>query len=121
LSFKYTIETRSGYIRAEMQGRDTAEETREFVQALVEALRSQALSKALISVRESRPIFRVEGWNLSGFLDLVRDIKALKIAFVSDSKELAMSQEYIALLGRQHGFAFQAFGSEQEAVAWLMA
>ena len=45
----------------------------------------------------------------------------LRVAFIADSKELAMSQEYIALLGRQKGLDFRTFASEQEAVDWLRA
>jgi hypothetical protein len=32
-----------------------------------------------------------------------------------------MSQEYIALLGRQRGLRFETFDSEQAALAWLLA
>lgn len=43
------------------------------------------------------------------------------MAFVSDSKELGMSQQYLALLGTQRGLDFRAFESEVEALAWLKA
>ena len=39
--------------------------------------------------------------------------------FISDSREIAMSQEYIALLGRQRGLEFECFSSEQGAIIWL--
>lgn len=102
-----------------MRGRETAEETAQFVAAIVDAMRSSGVSKVLISIRESRPIFKVEDWRLSAVLDQMKDTPGLKAAFIADSKDVAMSQEYIALLGRQRGFDFQAFASEKEAIDWL--
>lgn len=102
-----------------MRGRDTAEETAQFVAAIVDALNAHRILKVLISIRESRPIFKVEDWHLSAVLDQMKDTPGLKAAFISDSRDVAMSQEYIALLGRQRGFDFQAFASEKEAIDWL--
>jgi hypothetical protein len=118
---RYTIEKQpAGHLKAEMVDRDTAEETAQFVTAIVEALRKQEARRLLISTRQSRPVFKVEDWKLSAALDQVMSIKGLKVAFVSDTRELAMSQDYIALLGRQRGLEFQAFGADEAAaVAWL--
>jgi len=117
---QYTIEILSGYLKAEMVERETAAETADFVNAIVAALRSQGVFKLLISTRKSRPVFKVEEWKLSEALDRVMSIPGLRVAFVSDTREIAMSQEYIALLGRQRGLEFQAFGTEEQAaVAWL--
>ena len=117
---KYTIEPQDGgYLKAEMVERDTAAETAEFVEAIVEALLAHAADKLLISIRESRPVFKVEEWKLSAALDKVMSIAGLQVAFISDSREVQMSQEYIALLGRQRGLDFRSFESEQAAVAWL--
>ena len=117
---QYTIEILPGYLKAEMLERDTAAETAEFVEAIVQALRSKGVFRVLISTRKSRPVFKVEEWKLSEALDRVMSIRGLRIAFVSDTRELAMSQDYIALLGRQRGLAFQAFGTDDlAAIAWL--
>lgn len=120
---RYTIEKQpAGYLKAEMVDRDTAEETAQFVTAIVQALRTQEGRKLLISTRQSRPVFKVEDWKLSAALDQVMSIPGLKVAFVSDTRELAMSQDYIALLGRQRGLDFQAFGADESAaVAWLVS
>lgn len=48
------------------------------------------------------------------------NMPGLKVAFISDTRELAMSQQSIALLASQRGLAFQAFGAEEEALAWLL-
>lgn len=116
---RYTIEKLSGYLKAEMTERETAAETAEFVDAIVAALRAESIFKLLISIRKSRPVFKVEDWKLSEALDKVMSIAGLKVAFIADTKEVAMSQDYIALLGRQRGLEFQTFPTEQAAVAWL--
>ena len=112
---RYTIEKQDGHLKAEMVERDTAEETAEFVEAIVEALRAGAVDKLLISIRDSRPVFKVEQWRLSAALDQVMSIRGLKVAFIADTRELQMSQQYIALLGQQRGLKFQTFDAEPEA------
>jgi hypothetical protein len=116
---RYSFEAREGYLRAEMTQRDTAAQTAEFVEAIVKELRVRGAKKLLISIRESRPVFKVEEWKLSAALDKVMSIPGLQVAFISDTRELQMSQQYIALLGRQRGLKFEAFDSETAAVAWL--
>jgi hypothetical protein len=66
-----------------MRGRDTAEETAQFVAAIVDAVRAHRIFKVLISIRESRPIFKVEDWRLSAVLDQMKDTPGLKAAFVA--------------------------------------
>lgn len=112
---RYTIDVLAGYIKAEMVERDSAEETSQFVEAIIKALGEHGLRKLLISIRSSRPVFKVSEWNLSGALDKVMGMSGLKVAFISDTKELAMSQQYIELLAKQRGLAFRTFGSEKAA------
>lgn len=59
---RYKLEPRAGYLLAEMVDRETAEETAEFVRALVAGLAKHKSDRVLISVRTSRPIYKVEGW-----------------------------------------------------------
>jgi hypothetical protein len=117
---QYNIEVLPGYIKAEMVERDTAAETQEFVAAILEALRSRRIFKVLISIRSSRPVFKVEEWNLTGALDQLVNAPGLKVAFIADTKEISLSQEYIALLAQQRGLAFRAFSAEKAAVGWLL-
>jgi hypothetical protein len=116
---QYKIEPCAGYLKAEMVERETAEETSEFVKAILSALQSHRIFKVLISIRSSRPVFKVDEWNLSGALEKVMGLPGLKVAFIADTKEISMSQEYIALLAQQRGLAFRAFSAENAAVAWL--
>ena len=116
---RYTIESKDGYLKAEMTERDTAAETAQFVEAIVEALQAKPAKRVLISIRNSRPVFKVEAWKLSAALDKVMSIEGLRVAFIADTRELQMSQEYIALLAQQRGLQFRAFDTEPAAVAWL--
>lgn len=116
---RYTIVVGPRYIKAEMVERDSAEETKEFVHAILEALLKHKPPRVLISIRSSRPVYKVDSWNLSGALDQLISLKGLRVAFIADSKELAMSQEYIALLARQRGLDFRPFAGEKEAAEWL--
>jgi hypothetical protein len=77
--------------------------------------------RVLISTRKSRPVFKVEQWKLSEALGQLLSMSGVRIAFISDTREIAMSQEYIALLGRQRGLQFETFDAEPAAVAWLRA
>ena len=117
---RYTIDVHPGYIKAEMRQRETGEETRAFVIALLAALRQHNIPRVLISVRDSRPVFKVEEW---GFSDAISKVlgTGLRVAFIADSKEVAMSQEYIVLLGQQKGLDFRSFAAESDAVQWLRA
>ena len=119
-AMRYTIVAGPQYIKAEMVERDTAEETKEFVHAILETLRKHKPPRVLISIRSSRPLYKVDSWNLSGALDQMVPLKGLQVALVADSRELAMSQEYIALLARQRGVDFRTFAAEKEAAEWLV-
>jgi hypothetical protein len=116
---RYTIEPRPGYLKAEMLGRETAAETAQFVQAIVAAMGAHQVYRVLVSIRSSRPVFKVEEWKLSQTLDELMRTPQVQVAFISDTPELKMSQDYIALLGRQRGLAFETFAAEEDAVAWL--
>ncbi|MGH8666217.1 MAG: hypothetical protein ACREUX_18305 [Burkholderiales bacterium] len=116
---KYDIKMCDGYLRAEMVERETGEETREFVHATFNAFRAHKARKLLVSISRSLPLYKVTAWDLSGAIECAKRIKGFKLALVSDSREMATSHEYIALLSRQRGLECKVFGSESSAVAWL--
>ena len=116
---RYKIEPREGYLLAEMVERETSEETAEFVKALVAGLVEHKANRLLISVHRSRPIYKVEGWGLSGAIDVIRSIAGFRVAFVGDSHDMVMAQQYIALLLSQKGIVTRNCESEADAVAWL--
>lgn len=117
---RYTIDVREGYLRAEMVERETPQETRQFSTAVHAAMVEKGVSRVLVIVRASRPIFRVEEYQLSGFLKLVAGIHGLRVALVSDSKELAAAHEYIELIASQKHVALRAFHAEASALEWLL-
>ena len=118
---KYDIRMCEGYLRAEMVERETGEETREFVHATFDAFRTHKAKKLLVSVSRSIPLYKVTEWDFSGAIECAKRIKGFKLALVSDSRELSMSHEYIALLSRQRGLQCKVFGRESAAIAWLTA
>lgn len=117
---RHSIKIGPDYVRAQMVGRTSAKQTRRFVDGQVAALRESGLRRLLVSVRASRPLFKVQEWDFLAVLDEMAGMKGLKVALVSDTKELAMTHEYAALLARQRRVAFRAFRNEREAVAWLL-
>ena len=112
-------EYRGGILLAEMIERETAEETAQFVQGMFAALRQHEANKVLISVVNSRSLFKVEDWNLSAAVEAIKAIPGFRVAFVADSKEVSMSQEYICVLLSQRGVEGRAFPSMDKARAWL--
>ena len=116
---QFKIEHRPGYLKAEMTERDTAAETALFVAAIIAELHASGVPRVLVSVRKSRPVFKVEDWKLSEVLDRIAGIRGLRVAFVADTRELGMSHDYIAFLGRQRGLEFQSFPQEEAAAEWL--
>ena len=116
---QYRIEPRNGYLLAEMTDRETSDETAEFVRALVAGLAEHKANRLLISVHTSRPIYKVEGWGLSGAIEAIKAIDDFRVAFIADSQDMMMAQEYIALLLSQRGIVTRNCKSEADAVAWL--
>ena len=112
-------EYQGGILLAEMIERETAEETAQFVQGMFAALRQHEANKVLISVVNSRSLFKVEDWNLSAAVEAIKAIPGFRVAFVADSKEVSMSQEYICVLLSQRGVEGRAFPSMDKARAWL--
>ena len=114
-------EYQSGFLLAEMIERETAEETAQFVAGLFAALREHRGNRVLISVVKSRTLFKVEDWKLSAAVDAIKEISGFRVAFIADSKEVSMSQDYICMLLAQRGIEGRAFPSLEKARAWLMA
>jgi hypothetical protein len=116
----YTIKVAHGVLRAELFGRKTAEETQEFIAAVAaEALRT-GVTRVLVWVRGSRPIFRVEQYGLSEhFKRAAANPAGYRIALLADAEELRSAHEYVETLARQQGVALRSFRSEAAALDWL--
>ena len=115
----YRISTESGFLRADLLERETADETRTFLQAVVLATVNHRCSRVLVHVRLSKPLFTVERHGVLRTLQRIASDPTHKIALLGDTLELGMSHDYVSLLGRQQGICLRSFQSEAEAVAWL--
>lgn len=118
---RYKIETAGDYVRAELFGRETADETHEFLTALAKKALASGMTRVLIYVRSSRPIFQVEKYRISEFFKLAASNPAYRIALLADSDEVRASQQYVEVLARQQGANVRAFRAEAAALQWLRA
>jgi hypothetical protein len=116
----YTFKQAQDYLRAELFGRQTVEETLKFVEAMVDEARANSASRFLVWVRNSRPIFKVDQYRISdSFKQLAgRD---LRVALLADSEEVRASHQYIEVLATQQGAKVRAFRDERRALGWLAA
>ena len=115
------FETIDGVLRVEIRGRETAEQTRASIEAALAERERRGVLRILISVRESRTIFKVEQFGLSGFLDRIAPIGGLRVAVVADEPDLHAAHQYIEVLAAQRGLRYRAFRSEAAATEWLRA
>jgi hypothetical protein len=116
----YRIELAQGYIRAELSERKTAEESLEFIKALTARSAHTGCARVLVSVRKSRPIFKINSYGITQYFRQVAETHG-RVALVSDSDEMRSSQQYIEMLGREQGAAVRAFRDESAAIEWLSA
>lgn len=116
---RYQIALFPDYLKAEMIERETAEETREFLDAILAAVMQHQVSRLLISVRSSRPIFKVQSYGLYQYLRKAAERSPHQIALISDSLESRLSQMYIEFLARQYGANVRCFRQEEDAIRWF--
>ena len=115
---KFRIEARGDYLLAEVHGRETAADMREFLLALKMACTEHACPRILISVHASRPIFKFDDHGLGTFVnELVTP--PCRIALVGDSSELNHAHDYIELVARQRQMDVKSFRDLSIAQQWL--
>ena len=116
---QYKIGMERGFLRAELLERETAEETRRFLRAVVFESVRHGCPRILMHVRSSKTLFTVERYGvLETFKKLASD-PAHRIALLGDTVELGLSHDYVALLARQQGISLRNFQNEWEAVEWV--
>jgi hypothetical protein len=118
---RFAVKRVENYLRADLYRRETADETRQFLNAVAKEAQAAAVDRVLISVHASRPIFRVEQFGLSGLFEAVTSRPAHRIAAVADSYEGQLAQQYVVFLARLRGLNVRSFSSEDEAIAWLQS
>jgi hypothetical protein len=115
---RYTIDNRAGYLHAVVYDRDTPEQMREFLLAVHAACREHDTPKILISVRQSRAVFKPEDYGLNGYVHKLVT-PACQIAVLGDTDEVNSANEYIEMVARQQGVNVRAFRDERAALQWL--
>ena len=114
----YTFEQAQDHLRAELFGRQTVEETLKFVEALAAEARKRPVTRFVVWVRNSRPIFKVEQVRISdSFKQLA--VRNVRVALLADSEEVRASHQYIVVLAAQQGAKVRAFRDEARALSWL--
>ncbi len=113
------ITVESGYLKADLFDRQTAEETREALAAIAVEARKHRCPQILISVHTSRPIFRVEQYGLPDYFRELGTVSKCRVALTGDSDELRLSQQYIELLARRNGVNVRSFPNEEAALSWF--
>jgi len=115
----YRITGEPGYLRGELSGRETVEETQAFLRALVRAKGRHGSSSVLVLIRRSTPVFQVGANRLIELIDELSGRPACRIALVGDTRDLHMSHEYIELLARQMGLNVRSYRDQSLALQWL--
>jgi hypothetical protein len=115
----YRITAEAGYLRGELSGRETVEETQAFLRALARERTRHARACVLILVRRSTPVFQVAAHRLMELIGELSGKPASRIALVGDTRDLHMSHEYIELLARQRGLNVRSYRDERTALQWF--
>jgi len=115
----YKITAEPGYLRAELFERETVEETRAFLDAVVRNNANYRRARVLILVRASKSIFQVVAHGLMESFEELSATAPGQIALVGDTRDLRLSHEYIEVIARQHGLNVRSFRDEAAALAWL--
>jgi hypothetical protein len=116
----FTFENSPQCLRATLYGRQTVEETLQFIAALAAEARKHAATRFLVCVRNSRPIFKVDQYRISEFFQQLAQGKQ-RVALLADSDEVRASHQYIEVLAAQQGAQVRAFRDEKRALAWLQS
>jgi len=117
----FNFQLAQDHLRAELFGRQTLEDTLQFVEALAAEARKHSTLPILIWVRNSRPIFKVERYPLSERFRQLAAQKGVRVALLADSDEVRASNQYIEVLAGQQGASVRAFREESRALNWLTA
>lgn len=113
----YSITVEKDHVRAELTGRETVEETKEFLRTV--ARYSRTHSAFLLHIRASRPMFRLEQHGLIDDMKQIACGPAHRIALVADTRDLQVSHEYFELIAQQHYVNLRSFRDKVDALAWL--
>ena len=115
---RFSVQARQDYLAADLVGRESAEEMRRFLHAVRARCRRLQLRKVLITIRQSRALFKAEDYGLPGYAHVLAS-PVCQVALVGDSPELNAAHEYIEVIARQDNLNVRAFVDEAAAARWL--
>lgn len=115
---RFQLTLHPSFLKADLYQRKSAEETREFLEAVAAEGIKHEKWRVLISVHDSDPIFTVEKYGLSSFIEVAQKY-AEKIALVADTREVRIAHEYAAVLVRIGGVDIKTFREDAAAIVWL--
>src|SRR4051794_14489720 len=105
---KYRIQPRGTHLFAELTERESSYDMREFLLAVKEACLQNGCPRILLSIKDSRAMFKAEDYGLSGYVnDIVTP--SCRIALIGDSNDLHFAHEYIELVARQQQVNVRSF------------
>lgn len=123
---RFSITAQPDHLLAQIAGRETAGEMREFLVAVQAACREHSRPRILMKVNDSRPVFKPEDYGLAGDRSgnaqgYVNELVTPKcqVALVGDTPELNAAHEYIEVVARQQNVNVRAFADEAAALQWL--
>jgi len=115
---RYEIVAGPKYVRADLYNRRNAGETAKFLAAVADECIRLECYRVLVSVHSSKPIFTLEKYGFSAFIELALKNSA-KVAVLTDNPEMRIAHEYAVMLARLRGVNVRTFRDEAAAVAWL--
>lgn len=117
---KYRILIEGDFVRSDLYGRTTLEETRTFLRALHSRQRTFGGRRILLSVRNSAPLFRTNGGvSLLDDFEMIAPDDSYRIALLGDSADLRLSHEYLESLASRRHVNLRSFADEPSARRWL--
>jgi len=118
---RFRIEPRGQYLHAEVHDRDTPAHMREFLLAVKAACLAHGCPNIVITVRESRAMFKPEDYGLGAGFAKEMITPSCRVALVGDSGELRHAHDYIELVARQQKVNVRSFKDTQSALRWLQS
>jgi hypothetical protein len=115
----YRIVVEPDFLRAELFGRDTEDQTKSFLGAVLHACIVSGRSRVLIHVSSSRPVFQMESHGLLEYFRKLAESPSSWVALVGDTADLRLSHDYIEFVARQHGLHLRSFRDEAAALEWF--
>jgi hypothetical protein len=115
------IAARAGYLRIKVARREGAEDAKDALQQILDAIEASGQRRLIICVEESEPLFNVAEYGLLDAITRLAGIPGLRIAMVADSDDLLVSYRYVEALAAERRLEAKAFRWHKDALAWLLA